>query len=42
MGEYKNESMSIVISPEAKPRKPLINPENKITNNIIIKFSGIE
>ena len=42
MGEYKNESMGIVISPEAKPRKPLINAENKITNNIIIKFSGIE
>ena len=32
IGEYKKDSMGIVIKPEAKPRNPLINPENNITN----------
>tara|TARA_B110000014_G_C19767321_1_gene399355 strand:+ start:81 stop:209 length:129 start_codon:yes stop_codon:yes gene_type:complete len=31
IGEYKKESIGIVIKPEANPKNPLINPENKIT-----------
>ena len=32
IGEYNEESMGIVMSPDAKPKKPLINPENRITS----------
>ena len=34
IGEYKNDSMGIVMSPDAKPKKPLIKPEKRITNII--------
>ena len=40
IGEYKKESIGMVISPEPNPKKPRINPENKITIISISKFLG--
>ena len=42
IGEYINDKIGIVIRPEPKPKKPLINPEKEITINSIKKFSGIK
>ena len=30
IGEYKNDSMGIVMSPDAKPKKPLINLKKEL------------
>jgi hypothetical protein len=32
IGEYKKDNIGIVIKPEAKPKNPLMKPENKITS----------
>ena len=42
IGEYKKERIGIVIRPDPKPKKPLINPENKITIMRKKKFEGIK
>ena len=42
IGEYKKESRGIVISPEPKPKKPLINPEKEIMRIKKMKCSGIK
>ena len=41
IGEYRKERIGIVINPDPKPKKPLINPEKEITINSRKKFSGI-
>ena len=45
IGKYKKERVEIVgivMSPDPKPKKPLINPEKEITINSKIKFSEIK
>jgi len=42
IGEYKKESRGIVISPEPKPKKPLIKPEKEIMRIKKMKCSGIK
>ena len=40
IGEYINESMGIVISPDPNPKKPRIKPEKIITIIMYIKLAG--
>ena len=42
IGEYNKDRIGIVISPDPKPKKPLISPEKEITINSIKNFSGIK
>ena len=42
IGEYKKERIGIVMSPDLKPKKPLINREKEITIDSKIKFSEIK
>tara|TARA_Y100000758_G_C15887705_1_gene362850 strand:- start:181 stop:333 length:153 start_codon:yes stop_codon:yes gene_type:complete len=42
IGKYKKERVGIVMSPDPKPKKPLINPEKEIIINSKIKFSEIK
>ena len=40
IGEYINESIGIVISPDPNPKKPRIKPEKIMTIIINIKLAG--
>ena len=42
IGKYKKERVGIVMSPDPKPKKPLINPKKEITINSKIKFLEIK
>ena len=42
IGKYKKERVGIVMSPDLKSKKLLINPEKEITINSKIKFSEIK
>ena len=42
IGKYKKERVGIVMNPDPKPKKSLINPEKEITINSKIKFSEIK